>query len=183
MRQPRTSLFAPALRCSIATVLAAVAAAAVAGCCCLFPGMADSLDPYLFGYTLTRPADKDLLGRYAGRLNEFAQGRKEYAGIAGPHVIQLSEDGTCEVENIPQESRDMPLSGTGRWQVVRDEEHGVWQVVITLDGPQEGRHALSFSILGHWFKYRFLDVWDVDSYAGMMYDPQPDHWSACCVLL
>jgi hypothetical protein len=162
---------------------AAVAAATVAGCCCLFPGMADSLDPYLFGYALTRPADKDLVGRYVGRLNEFAQGRKQYAGITGPHVIELRGDHTCTVSNVVLEYAEPPLSGTGRWQVVRDEEHGVWQVVITLDGPQEDRRALSFSILGHWFTYRFLDVWDVDSYAGMMYDPQPDHWSACCVLL
>jgi len=165
---------------------AAVAAATVAGCCCLFPGMADSLDPYLFGYTLTRPAEKDLAGRYVGRLNEFAQGRKEYAGITGPHVIQLNEDGTCEVENIPQESRDTPLSGRGRWRVVYNEQHRMWKVQLDIDTPGKEKQVLQvlqFDILGHWFTYRFLDVWDADSYAGMMYDPQPDHWSACCVLL
>jgi len=53
--------------------------------------MADSIDPYLFGYTLTRPADKDLAGRYVGRLNEFAQGRKEYASITAT---------TCLLRNI-----------------------------------------------------------------------------------
>ena len=170
----------------LAALAAILAAAAVAGCCCLFPGMADSLDPYLFGYALTRPADQDLAGRYAGRLNEFAQGRQQHAGIAGPHVIELRGDHTCTVSNVVPEYAGPPLSGTGRWRVVYDEQHRIWKVQLDIDTPGKEKQVLQvlqFGILGHWFTYRFIDVWDVDSYAGMMYDPEPDHWSACCVLL